>query len=36
MTTEEVDEWMQQKAIDRDVAELKESEREEDFQSNAE
>jgi len=36
MTTEEVDEWMQQNAIDRDVVELKEAEREEDFQSNTE
>jgi len=36
MMTEKVDEWMQQNAIDRDVAELKEAEREEDFQSNAE
>lgn len=36
MTTEEVDEWMQQNAIERDVAELKETETEEDFQSNAE
>jgi len=34
MTTEEVDECMQQKVIDRDVAELKEAEIEEDFQLN--
>jgi len=34
MMTEEVDEWMQQKAIERDVAELKEVDVEEGFPSN--
>ena len=36
MTTEEVDEWMQQQAIDKDVAELKEADTEKDFPSSDE
>jgi len=36
MMMEEVDEWMQQQVIDKDVAELKEADTEEDFPSNGE
>jgi len=36
MTMEKVDEWMQQKAIERDVVELKEVDIEGGFSSNVE